>query len=204
MKKFTILTLVAVILLGMTSCNALSGKPATEKWIAPNNTVSAWFRADWTGDTAPGMLDIYDTTSLHIGKTADGADIFALLRVPLSGTWLAGEIKGARLFLKIREGAVPSELRVGFASEPWSFADTTLAQAERFCDPSGLESVSVRSEADGWISLEVTKFVKAWLNCDMPNYGFSLFSDKPGEELVIEAADWEEENPRFPYLEVSG
>jgi hypothetical protein len=202
MKKMICLTLGALLLASAVSLGSVvaSESPVTEEWIAPDNTVSAWYSED-TPETSVGV-DI-DSTTLHVGKTAGGKDIFALLRLPLRGTWLANELQGARLFLKLKEGKTPATLWVGLAAQAWGFSQTPRTAAKALVNEQSLQRLETRAEEGDWISLDVTGFVKAWLNCDVPNYGFALFGESSGEEAVFFADDGDDSHD-FPYLVASG
>jgi hypothetical protein len=213
MKRLLTVLLCGVLSVGVTACGVEDGTPAateqpsadltTEQWFAPDNTVTACFSEDDPEDATGVNIDTY---TIHIGQTAEGKDIFALLRVPLKSTWLADEVHSARLFLKLKEGVLPAALKIGLNKQLWSFALMSRVEARAAIDDQSLETIAVRAEANDWISVDVTSFVKSWLSGDVPNYGVALFGVSEGEESVFVSADWVEDGEYFPYpyLEVSG
>jgi hypothetical protein len=123
----------------------------------------------------------------------------------MRATWLANEIKSASLKLKPSEGSeAPERLRIGYVESAYG-TFITRAKASGMVDLSSLSTVDVIAGEDGWISVDVTGFVKGWLSGEVPNYGFAIFGDEEGE-FLFEAVDWTENGESFPYpyLEVSG
>ena len=204
-KKIKILFLGVALLVTAVSCAQSATQVSTptlttEQWNFPDNTFAVWFDEN-------GSVTDYQT--IRVGKTGDGKDIFALLRIPLKGTWLADEIHEARLFLKPEssensEHGVPQNLsavRIGILEKDLSFSDMS-DEAVRGA-AGNLTSVAVREEADDRVSIPVKEYIKTWLDGDMRNTGFVIFGEKSGE-LGIFVSDGAEDNTDRPYLEVSG
>jgi hypothetical protein len=170
---------------------------ATEEWKALNNTAKAWF--------ALADSSLMDTRTIHVGKAEDGEDIFAFVRTPLKGTWMADEVLSAKLFLKPVDGKAPASIRVGFVNSPFSSSSLTREEALLMVDMDSLKSVKVESLDNGWVSLDATDYVKTWLRAEKGNNGFALFGEEAGD-FVFEAVDWLEGDKEFPYpyLEVTG
>ncbi|MDR1159741.1 MAG: DNRLRE domain-containing protein [Syntrophomonadaceae bacterium] len=182
------------------SSNSAPDNLTTEKWIAQDNTISAWFSEEQPENYSGVDIDI---ETMQIGKTADGKDIFALLRLPLKGTWLAGEVHSARLFLKVKENDAPASLLVTHAASGWDFSQTPCVEARALVDDISFSTAEIRQEEDGWISFDVTSCVRAWLDGDMQNNGFALFAENAGDTGVF-VSGWAPDNVDIPYLEVSG
>jgi hypothetical protein len=173
---------------------------ATEAWREEDNAFTAWYSEDEPEDR--GGIDI-DSETMRVGKTKDGKDIFAMLRLPLAGTWLASEVNEAKLMLKVKEGEPPAALRACFVSKPWSFSTTTRKEARAMVEDKTMKSVPVKKEEGGWVSVQVTDFVKAMLGSEHANYGLALFGESDGETAVF-VSGWTENADDSPYLRVSG
>ncbi|MDR2357180.1 MAG: DNRLRE domain-containing protein [Oscillospiraceae bacterium] len=171
---------------------------ATEKWSAPGNTAAAWFSEEYPQDSVGNDID---TQIVRVGKNDGGEASFALMRLPLRATWFADEVTGARLFLKIAEGAAPSRLKLGAIPQGWDAAFTTLADARAMLDGRPLTEVEVNPEADGWISVPATEFVKDWLGGAAHNYGLAIFGDEGVCAFVSGGGD---ETETTPYFSVDG
>jgi hypothetical protein len=222
-KKITALILSILLIISAAACTVIKegtsptpdapptasgsaalGELKTEQWFAPDNTISASYSAA-LADSATGR-DL-DTEAIHVGQTADSKDVFAMLRLPLQGTWLADEIGAARLFLKLKDGAEPALLRIGLLGASWDPSSTTRLDARAAVLDDTLKTTDVKKEADGWFSLDVTDFVKSWLSGETQNCGLALFGLVPGQESAFVSADWVDDDGNygpFPYLEVSG
>ncbi|MDR0570582.1 MAG: DNRLRE domain-containing protein [Clostridiales Family XIII bacterium] len=173
----------------------------TEDWAVPDNAFTAWYSEDEPEDSTGVSVD---SETVRIGKTADGKDVFSLLRLPLKGTWLAAEVSEARLWLKPEGGgAAPEAVRVSFASQPWSFSLTTRAEARALVETGSMSSQPVQKEKDGWVSVPVTDYVRVLLSGEHPNYGFALFGETEGETAAF-ASGWAEDAASRPYLRVTG
>jgi hypothetical protein len=216
LRRTVLLGLAAVMALGLAaaacSSNGGAGQPArdpaeavaagdltTEGWRAADNTITTWF-TEGQSDENSGFNA--DTTTLRIGETADGKAIVSLLRLPLEATWMAGEVGGARLFLKVAEGEAPDSVYVCPVVQPWDGFDPADILAAAI-DKSASEKLAVKAESSGWISIPVTEYVKNWMNGDAPNYGLAVFGAGDGEEVAV-ASGYTENADDCPYLEVSG
>ena len=140
-------------------------------WVAPDATT-VWFSDDSPHENG-GEL-----TKLGVGKTTEGRDVFSLIRMPLRGDWLADEITEARLFLKIAEGTPQTELYIGTVAYSWNHTfERDVARSILHEDSFVL--TEMRQEEGGWVSMDVTDIVAAWLRSEIPNRGFALF---PGDD----------------------
>ncbi|MDR1564802.1 MAG: DNRLRE domain-containing protein [Oscillospiraceae bacterium] len=203
-KLLSVLLLASMLLIGASCSNTKAttetGKATTETWKALNNTFSAWYDES-KPDTSMG-IDV-DSQNFYVGKTAEGKDIFALLRLPLKGTWLADEISEARLFLKLNSETAPSKISIGFVSNNWDYSNLTRAEAVSAIDSTSIRSFDVKNEGGAWVSVSVKDFVRTWLSGERPNYGFALFGEIDGEEYTF-ISDVGESEAEIPYLEVTG
>jgi hypothetical protein len=127
------------------------------------------------------------------------------MRVRLGATWFADEIADARLFLKIVGDVKPTRLRLGLATAWWDNYFTAYADARALVDETGLVSVDVTDEPDGWISVPVTDCVKAWLRGDLQNNGLAIFGETPGEVYTfVSIVGSEESESGIAYIKASG
>jgi hypothetical protein len=76
-------------------------------------------------------------------------------------------------------------------------------RARALVDDANFASAELRREADGWVSLDVTAFVKAWLSGDIQNNGFALFAESTGDAAAF-VSGWAPDNIDIPYLKASG
>ena len=148
--------------------------PTTATWVSTQATT-VWFAEDLSNERS-GALD-----TINVGKTPDGGDVFALVRLPLGDDWFADEVTEASLFLKIAEGTPPDEIYIGAAVQTWTHM-SDIDRARSAVDNDNLVLTEVRREANGWVSMDVTDIVVCWLNSEIPNRGFALL---PGDEQAL-------------------
>jgi hypothetical protein len=165
--------------------------------IEQSDAASAWFDSS-SPDEYVG-LDM-DVSAISIGKTSGGGEAFAMIRFSLFADFFADEVNEARLKLKLAGGAPPEALRVGLVSDAWDAALTTRPEARAMLDALTYEQAA--KEDDGWISADVTQYVKAWLSGGAPNYGFALYGadDAPAAAFVSSIS----EDAGKPRLTVTG
>ncbi|MDR1157173.1 MAG: DNRLRE domain-containing protein [Oscillospiraceae bacterium] len=206
MRKRTLLIIAVVAALAGLSVWLLtrgSGLPenlTTEVWRFSDNTVNTWFVEGQPDEEREFNMD---NTTLHFGKTAGGKDIVSLLRLPLKATWLADEVYEARLFLKLAEGEAPASVSVSLAMKSWNNFEMGTDELRALIDGRNTKTGNVKAEADGWISIPVTEYVKIWMNGDMQNNGLAIFgADDKGEFVVV--SGYVENEDDYPYFEVSG
>jgi hypothetical protein len=144
-----------------------------------------------------------DPTTMRVGKTSGGNDVFSLIHLPLRGTLLWNEIESARLYLKIVEGETPSSLRIGAIQGFWSNGSIDLANAQKLIGPANAASVAVKRAENGWVYADITGYVKDWLSGGMRNDGLVLLGETQGEQTSF-ASDWYEGSENPPRLEVTG
>ena len=139
-------------------------------WVSQDTNV-AWFSQDspneYSGD--------FETTC--VGKSPDGGDVFALLRMNLRGDWLAKEVSGARLMLKIAEGTPPDKIKIGTVAKSWSPASIERSMVKTVIREDSFITTELKHEENGWISIDVTDIVKKWLSGEIANRGFALFPE---------------------------
>ena len=136
---------------------------------------------------------------LEVGKTAAGGDIYSFLRVPLGGEFTADEIQSARLFLKSAGDTVPGAIMVGTLTQPWNPVDMPLSASKGIVDEAGMRRAAVMPEDGGWVSIDVTGIVKAWINGEMPNDGFAFFPIDGENSFTADLYYF-----NTPYIEVTG
>lgn len=201
MKRTITVCVVFIIFISFISaCGDSTSATVTETWTSAGSSVCAWFNVDEPPDSMGVNID---PAIMRIGKTAQGKDVFSLIRLPMRGTLLGNEITEARLHLQIVEGEAPASLRIGLVNGLWSNAITDLAGAKALFDPASAAAVTVQDEGDGWVSMDITGYVKDWLSGSVPNYGLMLLGETDGEQLAF-ASDWDEESENPPRLEVTG
>ncbi len=168
-------------------------------WASRGASTSAWFRM---GDSKRSSGSDLDPETIRVGKTSRGKDIFSLLRLPMRSTLLRNEIKSARLYLKISKGKAPSALRIGLMKDYWGGV-ATLADAKKLTNRKRAASVAVRKEKDGWVSVDVKKFVLDWVGGDVPNNGLVLLGKRNGRQTSF-VSGWDGGSKNSPRLEVTG
>lgn len=199
MKKTVAAFLVAVVLLGMLSpARALDESSLTVKW---RGTASASFIGEAPENYRGSGID---SQMLRIGKAEGGGDFFAFVRSPLGSDFFAEEISEARLFLKTARGKAPEKLRMGNICGYWSWVDAAnFSEAKSLVDEESLSVVAARPENDGWVSLDLTEMVKAWLRGEARNDGIALFgADGEAQAMFVSAETWSKTEE--PYIEVTG
>ncbi|MDR3085513.1 MAG: DNRLRE domain-containing protein [Christensenellaceae bacterium] len=186
-----------VLLLSLSACGSPGGAGAgglTEAVWRGND--SATFKPDGSG--SEGEIE-------QAGKTAEGEEVFALMRLNLGTEFLASELAEARLFLKISGESKPSSLRIGPVMGYWGDSATSYEDVKALIDEKSAVTVEPRDEADGWVSVPLTDLLRTWLSGGLQNNGLALFGETAGEICsfisCIGATVQEEETP---YLKVSG
>ncbi|MCL1793353.1 MAG: S-layer homology domain-containing protein [Oscillospiraceae bacterium] len=199
MRKTIVLSLVAALLFSPpASVFASDENGSTVKW---HDVATAFY-----SDDEPENYGGFDNGSqtIRIGKTNSGGDNFAFVRSPLGGDFFAGEIIGAKLFLKTVRGKSPGKLRMGMVSGYWSrTAATNCEKAKSLVDFANLAVTEVRHEAGGWVSVDITEMLKTWLRGDARNAGLALFG-MDGEEHGTFVSGETLQKTEAPYIEVTG
>jgi len=137
-------------------------------WITfEGNTI--WFSED-----APYEY-CSDSETIRVGKDQNGGDVFSLIRMTLRGDWLASEVAGARLFLKVAEGTPPDEINVGIVAKSWGPSTIQRDMVAPVILENSFVITEVKREDNGWVSMDVTDMVKMWLGGEKPNRGFALY-----------------------------
>jgi len=144
-------------------------------WVTHEGTAT-WFAGD-----APYSHN-GDNAIIQAGINENGADVFALIRIPLRGDWLAEEVTGARLQFKVAEGTPPKKINIGIIENNWSPSTADRDMAAGLVNEDSFVLTDVIDKGDGWVSMDVTAIVKGWLSGDTKNRGFSLF---PGDDEAL-------------------
>jgi hypothetical protein len=193
----------------ISACGKNSSPPAaeipaasaiTEVWPSDGLSVCAWFDGD-EPDYSMGINT--DASIMRVGKTPNGNDVFTFIHLPLRGTFLPNEVESAVLSLKVVEGTVPEELRVGLLDNFWSNGITDLTGAKELINPDKIAAVAVKDAGDGWVSMDITGYLLDWLNGNVPNNGLVLLGNAEGEQTTF-ASDWYEGSAGPPRLTVTG
>jgi len=92
-------------------------------------------------------------------------------------------------------------MMAGFITEVWTGEITTLAEATRIIDRESIVPVAVNKNS-GWISLDITEFVRVWMAGERQNNGIALFP-APGEPTVT-LISGSIETLEIPYITVAG
>ena len=181
MKKLSACILFLAMLLCLTACGQ-----ATET-LTLTGITGLWFTEEMPGDSGSEI----DPDVLRVGRTYDGRDIFALVRVPLPEEIWAIE---AWLSLKPLESNGAQALLAGTLSGPWE-EDITCGQARALAG----ELLPARQALtrDGRVRIDITGHVRAWLGGEA-NYGLALFEANDSTETVFFAGEGEDE----PRLEI--
>jgi hypothetical protein len=144
-----------------------------------------------------------DPTTIRVGKTSKGNDVFSFLHLPLRGAFLPNEIESAQLYLKIVDGETPSALRIGLLNSFWSNGMTELAGAQKLINRDNTDIVAVTQAEDGWVCLDITGYVTDWLSGSVQYNGLALLGETQGEQTSF-VSDWYENSENPPYVKVSG
>jgi len=175
MRKLFAIALSLVLLLGLAACG--QAMPATAQ-LSFTGITGVWFTEELPGDSVCADGDV-----LRVGRTYDGKDIFALVRMPLDEELRAEDVREAWLCLKILENNGAMALRAGPVSGPWD-ADFTQAQAMSLAED--LRGVRQALTPDDWLHIDVTGFVRAWLGGE-ENHGIVLFEGNGSTETAFAA-----------------
>jgi len=103
--------------------------------------------------------------------------------------------------MKVSEGTAPSRIMVGAVTEVWLREQTTIKEAAGIIDRESIVPAEVVFD-NGWISLDVTGFVRAWMAGERQNNGIALLP-APGEPTVS-LVSGSIESLEIPYLTISG
>jgi len=165
-------------------------------WRVPDNVVALTF-AD--GQVYYPEISGSDSGEVfEVGHESDGQNYTALLRMPLSAEFTADEVQNVELFLKPVSNPLPSEIEITGFSQSWN--PSYPPEAAQLEVPDGENyRVTVTQQPDGWVSLDVTDIVQAWLRGDLRNNGFML-SGINGQPVL----DVDYSGLNTPYFEVTG
>ena len=141
------------------------------------------------------------TSYIMVGNDETMGQIFSLLRLPFGADLMANEITAAELRMSVSEGAPPSSLRIGYVTQFWAVQSTTLTDVKEIIDYESIVSVAVENN-DGWISVDVTEFVKTWMAGDRQNNGFVILPEEGEPNVSFISGN----TPALevPYITISG
>ena len=195
-----------ILLVSVTACRSQdqsSSGSTQEPPTTSNLTVVSWKDSD-DATFREEEKEVAPNTMLA-GKTADGSDIFTFIRFDIGAEFLADEVSGARLFLKVISESKPTLLHLGLVTAFWGSYFTPYDEAKSLVDGSSVITVDVKNEADGWISVPLTDYVKKWLSGGLQNNGIAITCEAVGETFAfasIVGADANDDDTA--YIEVSG
>ncbi|MDR1247577.1 MAG: DNRLRE domain-containing protein [Clostridiales Family XIII bacterium] len=142
--------------------------------------------------------------TMTVGKTADGKNIFTLIRFNIGAVLLADETDEARLFLKVLGEPSPARLRLYPLVGTWDGYFSPLAEIKALLGEDSAVSVDVKSEQDDWISVPLTDYAKTWLSGDLYNNGLAIFGETDGEKYTFASIVGGDDDTVLPYITVSG
>jgi hypothetical protein len=194
MKKRLALLLSAVLLLSLYACGKVP-KTEPKTVIISYDSISAWYDEAQPEDSTNQDLD-----TLRVSRSANGPERYTFLRLPMQTDIFANELQSARLRLKVNTGNGQPKLKAGYVQGPWDYANSTRAEAKPLA--GRLRPVkTLCEEANGWLSFDVTEYVKGWLSGSAPNYGLALFAANKGTDYAFVASNGRE-NADVPQLEL--
>ena len=180
MRKPFAIAISLALLLGLAAC----GPPAPKlETLTLPLAERAWFTEEQP--EARGSELVPDT--LRVGRTYDGKDIFALVKTQLDGGIEAGRVLEAWLRLEIAENNGGSSIQAGALTGPWA-SDIACGDARALA--GDLHTPRQALTTDGWLQIDITQQVKAWLAGD-ENFGIALFEGNPSTETAFTAGDGE-------------
>ena len=173
-----------------------------------NPTATVPVTESWNGSTSATIgKDDYEVPSgtFQVGKPTGGREVFALLCIDLGVTLLASELTDARLFLSIVGDQNPGKLRLGMYTSYVDGYFTAYDEALALVYPRSVAVVDATDEGNGWISLPVASFAKAWLSGEIQNNGLAIFGETDGEVHTFASVFVSESDSlRAPYIKASG
>ncbi|MDR1299165.1 MAG: DNRLRE domain-containing protein [Oscillospiraceae bacterium] len=190
--------LAAALLISGAACGIGSGGAAVEKW---GGDIDATYSEAQPEDASSVALA---PGTMQAGKTADGGNVYALMRFNIGTAWLQSEMKDARLFLKVLGETQPKRLRIAPIEGTWDSYFTTLAEIKAMIDTGGAIAADVRAEQDGFISVPLTDCVRTWMGGGMYNNGVAVFGEADGETYTFAAIVGGDDEAAQPYIAASG
>jgi hypothetical protein len=162
------------------SASATPFTPGAQLWSGVGQTASAWFDSSAGADslgfnTDPAIIRV----GLAETDAANTLGNFTLIHPTLQGSLLANELTAARLFLKVTSGPTPTNLRLVAIGHSWSPPITSTAIAQALITDRAGRTVAVRSEPNGWVSLDVTPEVRSWVAGEIQNNGLAILPAAP-------------------------
>ena len=126
--------------------------------------------------------------------------IFSFLRLPFGADLMADEVSFAQLRMKVAEGDVPSSISVAFVTDTWNIQSLTFSEAMQISH-AGAATLATNYQ-DGWVSLDITDFIKAWLAGEQRNNGLALFPTVSGHNVSFVSGN--DGALEIPYITIFG
>ena len=137
----------------------------------------------------------------QVGKTASGADFYALEHFDISADFLAGEVSEARLFLKLTSDIAPKQLKITPLTGAWDGYFSTRKEVDALIDVGASVNLDVKAATNGWISVPITDIARTWLDGGLQNNGFAICGVTEGETYSLTSTYGESDTP---YIAVTG
>ena len=143
----------------------------------PYNIVTATFNLADDGDAL--SMSVNDINIGHSEQDGTGFAVFSFLRLPFGADFMPDEISSAWLNMKvaendeISENNIPSSISVAFITEIWNTQTLTVSEAVQIGNNAAATNIPTNYN-DGWVSLDITDFVRGWLSGEQQNNGLSL------------------------------
>jgi hypothetical protein len=195
--------------LGLAACGARPGtetagtEPAATETAATPPPAVPLTSVDWREDFDYTFFADTDKFA-DPGTFAVSAEDFTFMRIHLGADFLANELTEARLFLKPAGEKTPDTLRLALISAFWDGYFMTRDEAKGLIMDGSEAALDVTAEADGFISVDVTDFVKKWIGGKVQNNGFAIFADGGEPYSFVSIMGAEEDAPGIAYIRASG
>lgn len=217
MKKFVCAFLCASLLSACACAGAphaqggatpsvIAGQPQTaappaERMEHISVTVEDPSAAACTGiDSSRPTEPIFGGPTLAIRSGAEGAEAWALIRIPLPAGIRAEQVQSAYLEVCMQEGGAPLAVQAGMVRKAWT---TQGATWDTMHDAASFAGAPFAEEAgEGWYRFDIAAIVQSWLRGDAANYGVALTQAEKNKETVIHSLFAEDASKR-PRLEIA-
>lgn len=161
-----------LILLSLTLPALALAHPTTTQTQTPDNTAMLTLSTDTTYYLREniGLAEIASTPT---------ARTITLLWLPLPPAIQPAQLTSAHLWLRIADGDATA-LRVGLVRDGWTMNNTTyddIANSIVTSAPVGHYPGTPQPAGDGWYTLDITDFARAWLLGVYDANGVALYTD---------------------------
>jgi len=191
MRKPLAMAIFLAIFFCLAACGEPAPPPAPQSMIYSGCVAGEWFSEELPEGARGSEID---PGTLRVGRTYDGKDIFALLRVAVPADIDISLVREAWLCLKIAENNGGSALLVGAVTQPWD-GGITREGARALVGP--LEPARQALAPEGWLQVDITEHVKAWSGGEP---GLALFEGNGSTETVFDADGGGEYRPRLELI----